>query len=400
VLGSRFVQIMRARGTTRLLLPTLVARIPDSIASIAIVILVRSVTGSYAIAGLAAAAFAIGTAVSAPVAGRALDRLGQRRVLPVLAAAFGAAATVLVLMAGQLGSYGLAGLAAVAGLTRPPVEAALRAMWPRLVPAGQLDAAYALDSSVQELIWIGGPLLLAALLAGGSPRVPLLACAVASIAGTAAYATSPNLPTGRPAAAAPARSPLRSPRVRVLLATAAGYGAAAGILNLGLVAYASAHGGATWAGVLVAIWGVGSLAGGIAYGSRTWRAPVISRAFACLALFGATLLLLAAAPNLTVLALLMILAGVPLAPWLGSLSAAVQRSVPPAISTEAFTWIFAVITVGMASGNALGGLIIDHAGAAAAFLVAGALCLASAGPGLLWQARLSQRHELSVGAGR
>lgn len=389
---------MRARGTARLLLPTLVARIPDSIASIAIVVLVRSVTGSYATAGLAAAAFAIGTAVSAPVAGRALDRLGQRRVLPVLATAFGAAATVLVLMAGQLGSYGLAGLAAVAGLTRPPVEAALRAMWPRLVPAGQLDAAYALDSSMQELIWIGGPLLLAALLAGGSPRVPLLACAVASIAGTAAYATSPNLPAARPAAAA--RSPLRSLRVRVLLVTAAGYGAAAGILNLGLVAYASAHGGAAWAGVLVAIWGVGSLAGGIAYGSRTWRAPVIFRAFACLALFGATLLLLAAAPSLTVLALLMIPAGLPLAPWLGSLSAAVQRSVPPAISTEAFTWIFAVITVGMASGNALGGLIIEDAGAAAAFLAAGALCLASAGPALFWQARLSQPHDLSVGAGR
>jgi predicted MFS family arabinose efflux permease len=186
--------------------------------------------------------------------------------------------------------------------------------------------------------------------------------------------------------------------VRVLLATAACYGAAAGILNLGLVAYASAHGGAAWAGVLVAIWGVGSLAGGIAYGSRNWRTPVTSRAFGCLALFGATLLLLAAAPNLTVLALLMIPAGVPLAPWLGSLSAAVQRAVPTAVSTEAFTWIFAVITVGIASGNALGGLIIDGAGADAAFLAAGALCLASAGPGLLWQARLRQRHERSVGA--
>jgi len=398
MLGSRFAQIMRARGAARLLLPTLVARIPDSIASVSIVVLVRSATGSYATAGLAAAAFSVGTAVSAPLAGRALDRLGQRRVLPVLAAAFGAMATVLVLTAGQLGIYGLAGLAAGVGLTRPPVEAALRAMWPRLVPAGQLDAAYALDSSVQELIWIGGPLLLAALLAAGSPRLPLLACAVASMAGTAAYATSPNLLTRRPAAAASAGSPLRSFRVRVLLATAACYGAAAGILNLALVAYATAHGGAAWAGVLVAIWGVGSLAGGIAYGSRNWRASVTSRAFGCLALFGAALLLLAAAPNLTVLAFLMILAGAPLAPWLGSLSAAVQRSVPPAISTEAFTWIFAVITVGIASGNALGGLIIDGAGANAAFLAAGALGVASAGPGLLWQARLSQRHEQSVGA--
>jgi hypothetical protein len=48
-----------------------------------------------------------------------------------------------------------------------------------------------------------------------------------------------------------------------------------------------------WAGVLVAIWGAGSLAGGLAYGNRNWRSPVEGRAVACLALFGATLMLLA-----------------------------------------------------------------------------------------------------------
>jgi MFS family permease len=385
VLDARFIQIMRARGTARLLLSSLAARIPDSIASISIVVLVRSVTGSYATAGVAAAAFSIGTAASAPVAGRALDRLGQRRVLPALAAAFAAAIMIFVLTAGGLGGAALAALAAAAGLTRPPIEAALRAMWPRLAPPGQLDAAYALDSSMQELIWIGGPLLLAALLAAGDPRLPLVACAVASIAGTAGYATSPHLPAAQPPAATAARSPLRSFRLRVLLAAAACYGVAAGVLNLALVAYAGGHGGAAWVGVLVAIWGVGSLAGGIGYGSRTWRAPVTWRAFACLSLFGAALLLLAAAPNLAVLALLMILAGVPLAPWLGSLSASVQRAAPPGSATEAFTWIFAVITVGMASGSALGGLIIQGAGPDAAFLAAGGLCLAGAAPGVRWR---------------
>jgi hypothetical protein len=72
--------------------------------------------------------------------------------------------------AGTLGALPVA-----AGLCRPPTDAALRAMWPRLVRRDEVAAAYALDSTAQELIWISGPLLLAALLATGSGperRVP------------------------------------------------------------------------------------------------------------------------------------------------------------------------------------------------------------------------------------
>jgi predicted MFS family arabinose efflux permease len=381
--GSPFTGILRSGAVARLALSALVARIPDSIAATGIVVLARSATGSYRAAGLAAAAFGAGTAVSAPLAGRALDRLGQRRVLPVLATVFGIILALLVLTAAYLGAGGIIILASLAGLSRPPIEAGLRALWPRLVPRGQLDAAYALDSTLQELIWIGGPLLFAVLLATGSPRLPLLACAAASIAGTAVYATSGHLPARQPAGAPASRSAVRSSRLRLLLAIAACYGAAAGILNLALIGYAAAHGSVAWAGVLVATWGAGSLAGGIIYGSRTWQLPVERRAIGCLALFGAALALLAAAPSLPALALLMIPLGLPLSPWLGSLSASVQRAVPPSVATEAFTWTFAVITVGMAGGSAIGGTIIQDANPGTAFLTAGALSLAGAALGAL-----------------
>src|SRR5262249_61883403 len=136
-------------------------------------------------------------------------------------------------------------------------------------------------------------------------------------------------------------------------------------------------------------WGVGSLAGGVVYGSRNWQAPVERRAIGCLALFGAALMLLAAAPNLPVLAVLMIAAGLPLSPWLGSLSASVQRAVPAGTSTEAFTWTFAVITMGTAGGNALGGVITQGAGPQIAFLAAGALALTGAAVGALYRPRPS-----------
>src|SRR5262249_34530937 len=136
-------------------------------------------------------------------------------------------------------------------------------------------------------------------------------------------------------------------------------------------------------------WGVGSLAGGVVYGSRNWQAPVERRAIGCLALFGAALMLLAAAPNLPVLAVLMIAAGLPLSPWLGSLSASVQRAVPAGTSTEAFTWTFAVITMGTAGGNALGGVTTQGARPQTAFLAAGALPLTGAAVGALYRPRPS-----------
>jgi MFS family permease len=395
--GSRFAEILRQRGMARLLVPALAGRIPDSIAATGLVVLARSTTGSYVTGGLTAGAFGIGTAMGAPLAGRTLDRLGQRRVLRWFAAVFAAALTLLAVSGAWLGVAGLVGLAWAAGLARPPIEAGLRALWPRLVPPAQLDVAYTLDSTLQELIWIAGPLVLAGLLLAGNPRIPLLACAALSLAGTLGYTASPRLATREEPAARAAVSPLRSsPGLHVLLVASACYGLAAGVLNVSLVAFAGRHGGVAWVGVLVAIWGAGSLAGGVAYGSRTWRVPVERRALVCLALFGAALTVLAAAPSLVVLAVLMIPLGLPLSPWLGSLSASIQRVVPAATATEAFTWTFAVITVGMAGGNAVGGVVSQGLGPAAAFLLAGAFALLGALTGLLARGRLADPHTAQV----
>jgi predicted MFS family arabinose efflux permease len=403
VSGFTFAEIARRPGTVRALGPALVGRIPDSIAGTCIVVLVRTVTGSFAAAGVAAGAFSVGMAVSAPFAGRTMDRIGQRRVLPVMAAAFGAVLVVIALAAGALGGAGIACLAAVAGLTRPPLEAAMRALWPALVPPSQLDAAYALDSTVQELIWIAGPLLLAALLATGLPRLPLLACAGLSVAGTVAYAAGTRTGgndwatrdgrtggDGRATGDGGTRRPLSSGRLRVLLGSVLLYGVSTGILTVSLVAFATAHGGAGWAGVLIAIWGVASLVGGITFGGRNWRWPVERRAMAYLGAFAAALALLAAAPSLPWLALAMIPLGLPLAPWLGSLSASVQRASPAGATTEAFTWTFAVVTVGQSAGSAAGGMIIQGAGVAAAFVAAAGACAIGTALGLAFLGRVSR----------
>src|SRR3981081_4462727 len=74
-------------GSSRLLITALVGRLPQGMASLAILLLVRGVTRSYAAAGLAVGAYAFSNAACAPLQGRLVDRFGRVRVLLPLAAA-------------------------------------------------------------------------------------------------------------------------------------------------------------------------------------------------------------------------------------------------------------------------------------------------------------------------
>jgi MFS family permease len=175
--GSRYVEILRADRVARPVLFVLVGRIPDSIAGVAIIVLVRSATRSYSAGGLAAGGFAVGSVLAAPLTGRALDRFGQRTLLPALAGRFAVMLTASVPAVGSVGEGWLIAMLTLAGLARPPLESAMRALWPGLVAREDLDLAYSLDSTLQELIWIAGPLMLSLLLLIAGPKAPLLACA-------------------------------------------------------------------------------------------------------------------------------------------------------------------------------------------------------------------------------
>ena len=390
--GSRYVDILRGEGVARPVLSVLIGRIPDGIAGVSIVVLVRSGTGSYSAGGLAAGGFAVGSALAAPVIGRALDRLGQRALLPLSAACFAVILTASVLAVGSVGEAWLVAMLTVAGLTHPPLDSAMRAVWPGLVAREDLDLAYSLDSTLQELIWIAGPLMLSVLLVIAGPKAPLLACAGLSVLGTITYATSRT--AGRDPARrrdSEAQNALFSVPFRRLLAAAALYGVSCGILTLALTAFCAAHGHPAAVGVLIAIWGVGSIVGGIAYSTRRWSTPPQQRAVILLTAFGALLALTAAAPNLTILAGTMLLLGLPLSPWLGTLSTAVEHVIPADRTTEAFTYTFALITSGIAAGNALGGAVIGQDHTSRALLAACLAALVGAGAGsqsLTWTFRL------------
>ena len=150
-----YLDVLRVPSVTRLLLSAVVGRMPTGMAGLAIVLLVREAGGSYAAAGMVAGAYSAALAVTSPLLGRLVDRVGQTRVLAGCAAAsalsFGALAT-----AGRGASpLVLAGLAALAGASIPPVGACMRALWSVvLADDDQLQAAFAVESTVQELIFV------------------------------------------------------------------------------------------------------------------------------------------------------------------------------------------------------------------------------------------------------
>ena len=71
-------------------------------------------------------------------------------------------------------------LAALAGITVPPLAAAMRLEWQRMLGIGtpQLATAYAFETTAQIGVFLVGPLVAAAGLALIGPEAPLLAAAV------------------------------------------------------------------------------------------------------------------------------------------------------------------------------------------------------------------------------
>ena len=386
MLGS-YRHVLAVPGAPRLLSTALFARLPQGMSSLAVLLLVRGSTRSYAAAGIAVGALGLATAVGAPLLGRMIDRLGRARVLMRAALVYAAAQGALV-AAAQLraGAVLLVVLAFAAGAALPPVAPAVRALM-RDVFADRAvrERAYALESVVQELIWIVGPLLVALVITFCSPAVAVLVTALQALVGTALFVRGPLVHDGD-RAAAPARgvAALGNAVLRALLIPVALTGIALGSTEVGLPSLALHAGSRSASGVLLAVWSVGSMAGGLWYGARHWRASLSARyAILLLAAVLCTAPLIAAR-SLTAALITSVLAGVTIAPVFSCQYALVGHAVTPGTETEAFTWVSAALIGGIAAGSAAGGGLITAAGfsapfalACAAMGVAGALAVAA-----------------------
>lgn len=366
------------RGVPGLVISSLLARLPTVILTIPMSFLAKDAAGSFSWSGVVAGAYAVGTAVGAPVWARRADRHPPGQV---------------VFVAGLCWSVALAALAAtpdawfrlmpvvsaLAGMMAPPVSATTRAAWARLTTGRGLRTAYALDATTAEFLFVVGPMLGALMVTFASPRAGLFTTAAWSAA--AVWWFGRQLPPS--VRAQHDRAPLtvrellvHRHRLAVIVAFAVTVACFA-TTALAIVAYADERGDRLIAGWLEIALSIGSLVGGMVVGALPGRRPSHAwRRTALMALGIASCALATWSPWTLGLALLG--AGLFLAPTIAAMYERLGALTPDRARTEAFGWMSGAGMMGSALGSAIAGMVIETYGVAQAFGVAAAYVFVSA----------------------
>ncbi|NLU66226.1 MFS transporter [Streptomyces sp. HNM0574] len=384
-MATGYGRLLRAKHALRLLAGTLVGRLPNATAPLAIVLFTRAEGGSYSLAGILSAVYGLATAVGQPALGRLVDLFGQPRVM-LPAAVVSAVGMALFAAAGPDPVPVAAAAVLVAGLFTPPLEGGLRALWPSVLGDGSGDeergqgsgahavqAAYALDAVAQEVMFAVGPMLVTLLVAGWSEAAALLVINVLGVLGALSVVVSPPSRAWR---SAPREAhwlgALRSGGLLVLLGAFFFVGLALGSIAVAAVGYAEEHGGGFVSSYLLSALGLGALVGGVGYGARHWAGVPERRLRILVGALAAGYLPLAWTPGVPAMTLLAGVSGVFLAPALACAFVVVDRHAPSGTVTEAFSWLVTTFGVGAAAGTAVVGPVLERGGPAAAFGVAGA----------------------------
>jgi hypothetical protein len=271
--------------------------------------------------------------------------------------------------------------AGVAGACIPPVSSMIRVRWTHLLRGShRLPAALAMESVVDEFVFIVGPVLVTFLSTTGHATSGVVTAFFLATIGALLFAaqrrTEPP-PGGHESRTGP--SAMRTPGLRVLFVVGAAIGAILGTLEIALVAFADQAHAMALSGVLIAGLAVGSMVSGIGWGTVHWRSPLRHRLLGVLAALTLLTVPLLVIDRIWVMIPFVVLAGSAVSPSLISSFTLAELLVPRAAVTEAFTWIGTAVGLGVAVGASVAGKVVDTAGANAAFLVAtGAAGLAAA----------------------
>ena len=367
--------VLRAPGALSLFIASCVARLPMGALGLLLVLHTQQLTGSYAKGGLASGAYAIALALSNPALARVVDRRGQTLVLR--AGAPPAAAAILVLATLKDGAplEAILAAAAVAGACQPPVGACMRALWPVLLDSpDRRHAAYSMEGALLEIVYICGPVLIVAGIGSWSTAAAMAACAAFLLAGDLAFSAHPVSRAWRPHPERPRdlTGALRGPGVRVLVAVFVLCGLSIGAVEVVVPAALDATGQRELTGVLLGVWGAGSMLAGFAIGRAGAAADPPRRLALALGAWGLAHAALGVSGVPAVLGLLLFVAGATIAPTLVSANGMLDDLAPVGTITEAFTWTSTGIAVGIAAGIALAGALVEAASPALAMAALGA----------------------------
>jgi MFS family permease len=371
-----------------------VMRMPIAMYPIGILLIVSGRDGRYGFAGVVSACYIAGAVPGNPILARLVDRYGQRRLLLP-------ATTVHIVAIGLLGvlfetgapDWTLPAPALLAGFAYLSVESLIRARW-ALALAGrpELNTAYSLESTLDEVIFVAGPLI-ATVLATQVLPVLVLAVGVALVGSGAVWLSTQTATEPPPYAVGEPRrrSALRERGMGLLVAGAVAMGALFSSAEVSIVAFCGQHGHRSLSGAVLACLALGSGIAGFIYGARTHKGDVLSRFRQQALVFAVLPALFLVATSVPVLAVTSFVVGFGIAPTLINAFGLVERMVAAGSLTEGIAWLLTGLNLGYGAGSALVGGIADHHGARLAFLV-------TVGSGLLMGALALLLHRRLTGS--
>ncbi|EPR75301.1 ABC transporter, permease protein [Leifsonia rubra CMS 76R] len=359
-----YIDLLKTPGIARIISAQLTARLPSGMLSLAILLHVEQIHNSYAAAGLVLAATSVGQAVAGPLTSRWMGVWGMRKVLILTLVISASAIFTIALAPLSVGLFMIVGL--ISGLSTPPVQPAVRTIYPKMVNSKQLTPLFSLDASAQEIIWVAGPVAATFIAVQISTTLAIVVAGSFLILGGAWFISSPEV------------GQVRIPRSKrsfgavlrhrpVVLATITGFllvGSASAV-EVSVVAVFG-HGGPQ-AGIVLGIWAIGSLVGGLSFGHLPIGPWALARRM-LIVFVGMALAMVYL--DFWWLAIMLLVAGIGIAPAFAVIFAIVSASVKFSETAEAYGWVGTGQLIGAALGSAVAGFLIDANGPIGGFWVA------------------------------
>ncbi len=357
-----FSALLKVPGVLRIVLSQLYARLPGGMLSLGLIIYVERITDSYAIAGITVGAATLGISVAQPALSRWMAIFGIRGILGVTSLLNVFAVIGMAFVPPEPAWLVILGL--LIGLTQPPIQTAARTIYPRLTPKKLLGRLYSLDATAQEIIWVVGPVVIT-LIAAQFGNLPIL-ITIATIQTTGSIWFIWNKEVGE----------TKIPRTtdaygKVLKNRIVSIMTFMGLLFIGSFAGLEVGAVAMFdeaiAGLLIAVFSIGSVIGGVFIGGRANSKYSLSLLIG-LVLVGFSLVLVFP-ENPYWVGLSLFIAGIGVAPTLGIMALTISGGTKPNEIAEAYGWQTTGQLVGISIGSALAGIAVDIIGPVAAFAV-------------------------------
>ena len=188
MLGT-YLDILRYRQSWKFSAAGLVLRMPMSMVGLSTILMVRTEYGNYTLAGAVSAVNIIVMAICAPILARHVDRYGQLRVMgPAWIIATLSMCGLVAAVFMHAPEWLLFIPAALSGATWGAPGALVRSRWSTILhKPGQLPTAYALESAVDEFVYIVGPVLSTVLGTALHPATGLIISIVSLAVGGALF---------------------------------------------------------------------------------------------------------------------------------------------------------------------------------------------------------------------